>query len=160
MRTPLGAAKIRTRRMASPFIEKQGTLVSEQPGALESARTGGSVWSLWLEKDQAVAVCFALTACVVHFLFNGGYGYFRDELYYAACGQHLAWDMWTRPPWLPSWRGCRECYSAIHCAPCAFSRHFLPVRRYFLQVGSSASSADADTRKCSRARPCSCAPSI
>src|SRR6266550_3174015 len=72
MRTPLGAAKIRTRRMASPFIEKQGTLVSEQPGALESARTGGSVWSLWLEKDQAVAVCFALTACVVHFLFNGG----------------------------------------------------------------------------------------
>src|SRR5882672_395663 len=98
MRTPLGAAKIRTRRMASPFIEKQGTLVSEQPGALESARTGGSVWSLWLEKDQAVAVCFALTACVVHFLFNGGYGYFRDELYYAACGQHLAWGYVDQAP--------------------------------------------------------------
>ena len=84
--------------MASPFIEKQGTLVSEQPGALESARTGGSVWSLWLEKDQAVAVCFALTACVVHFLFNGGYGYFRDELYYAACGQHLAWGYVDQAP--------------------------------------------------------------
>src|SRR6266699_3995241 len=98
MRTPLGAAKIRTRRMASPFIEKQGTLVSEQPGALESARTGGSVWSLWLEKDQAVAVCFALTACVIHFLFNGRYGYFRDELYYAACGQHLAWGYVDHAP--------------------------------------------------------------
>src|SRR5882672_1919971 len=98
MRTPLGAAKIRTRRMASPFIEKQGTLVSEQPGALESARTDGSVWSPWLEKDQAVAVCFALTACVVHFLFNGGYGYFRDELYYAACGQHLAWGYVDQAP--------------------------------------------------------------
>ena len=84
--------------MTSPFIEKQGTLVSEQPGALESARTGGSVWSLWLEKDQAVAVCFALTACVVHFLFNGGYGYFRDELYYAACGQHLAWGYVDQAP--------------------------------------------------------------
>jgi hypothetical protein len=84
--------------MASPFIEKQGTLVGEQPGALESARTGGFVWSLWLEKDQAVAVCFALTACVVHFLFNGGYGYFRDELYYAACGQHLAWGYVDQAP--------------------------------------------------------------
>ena len=84
--------------MASPFIEKQGTLVSEQPGALESARTGGSVLSLWLEGDQAVAVCFALTACVVHFLFNGGYGYFRDELYYAACGQHLAWGYVDQAP--------------------------------------------------------------
>ena len=84
--------------MASPFIEKQGTLVSEQPGALESARTGGFVWSLWLEKDQAVAVCFALTACVVHFLFNSGYGYFRDELYYAACGQHLAWGYVDQAP--------------------------------------------------------------
>src|SRR5260370_37815967 len=90
MRTPLGAAKIRTRRMASPFIEKQGTLVSEQPGALESARTGGSVWSLWLEKDQGVAVCFALPACVVHFLFNCGDRYFRGEIYYTACGEHLA----------------------------------------------------------------------
>ncbi len=84
--------------MASPFIEKQGTLVGEQPGALESARTGGFVWSLWLEKDQAVAVCFAVTACVVHFLFNGGYGYFRDELYYAACGQHLAWGYVDQAP--------------------------------------------------------------
>ena len=84
--------------MASPFIEKQGTLVREQPGALESAQTGGSVWSLWLEKDQAVAVCFALTACVVHVLFNGGYGYFRDELYYAACGQHLAWGYVDQAP--------------------------------------------------------------
>src|SRR6202171_5954378 len=77
--------------LASPSIEKSGALVREQAAVLESARTGGSLWSAWIEKDQAIAVCFALTACVVHFLFNGGYGYFRDELYYAACGQHLAW---------------------------------------------------------------------
>jgi len=84
--------------MVSPSIDKSGTLVREQPGALESARTGGSIWSVWLERDQAIAVCFALTACVIHFLFNGGYGYFRDELYYAACGQHLAWGYVDQAP--------------------------------------------------------------
>src|SRR5229473_2097790 len=84
--------------MVSPSIDKTGTLVREQPGALESARAGGSVWSMWLEKDLAVAVCFALTACVIHLLFNGGYGYFRDELYYAACGQHLAWGYVDHAP--------------------------------------------------------------
>src|SRR6202171_769026 len=76
--------------LASPSIEKSGALVREQAAVLESARTGGSLWSAWIEKDQAIAVCFALTACVVHFVFNGRYGYFRDELYYAACGQHVA----------------------------------------------------------------------
>ena len=86
------------RKMVSPSIDKSGTLVREQPGALESARTGGSIWSVWLERDQAIAVCFALTACVIHFLFNGGYGYFRDELYYAACGQHLAWGYVDQAP--------------------------------------------------------------
>src|ERR1051325_11217649 len=32
----------------------------------------------------------AALAVFVHFLFNSKYGYFRDELYYAACGEHLA----------------------------------------------------------------------
>src|SRR5213595_3360370 len=34
----------------------------------------------------------------VHFLFNGKYGYFRDELYYAACGEHLAWGYVDHAP--------------------------------------------------------------
>lgn len=33
---------------------------------------------------------FALAKLVLHFSFNGGYGYFRDELYYIACGEYLA----------------------------------------------------------------------
>lgn len=33
---------------------------------------------------------FALVKLVLHFCFNGGYGYFRDELYFIACGEHLA----------------------------------------------------------------------
>jgi hypothetical protein len=84
--------------MVSPSLEKTGTLAGEHSGALESARTPGSVWSAWLDSDEAIAVYFAFTACVVHFLFNGGYGYFRDELYYAACGQHLAWGYVDQAP--------------------------------------------------------------
>jgi Dolichyl-phosphate-mannose-protein mannosyltransferase len=40
----------------------------------------------------------ALSGTLFHFLFNSGYGYFRDELYYAACGQHLAWGYVDHAP--------------------------------------------------------------
>jgi dolichyl-phosphate-mannose-protein mannosyltransferase len=46
---------------------------------------------------RSVYVIAAL-AVTVHFLFNGKYGYFRDELYYAACGEHLAWGYVDHPP--------------------------------------------------------------
>lgn len=38
----------------------------------------------------AWAAFFALIKLILHFSFNGSYGYFRDELYYIACGEHLA----------------------------------------------------------------------
>src|ERR1700757_5121585 len=47
--------------------------------------------------DKSVYVLAALTVCV-HFLFNSKYGYFRDELYYAACGEHLAWGYVDHAP--------------------------------------------------------------
>ncbi|HEY6129731.1 MAG TPA: glycosyltransferase family 39 protein [Candidatus Acidoferrum sp.] len=40
----------------------------------------------------------AALAVFVHFLFNSQYGYFRDELYYAACGEHLAWGYVDHAP--------------------------------------------------------------
>ena len=40
----------------------------------------------------------AALATLIHLLFNRGYGYFRDELYYAACGQHLAWGYVDHAP--------------------------------------------------------------
>jgi hypothetical protein len=39
----------------------------------------------------AVGMYFASATLLLHFAFNGGYGYFRDELYFMACGEHLAW---------------------------------------------------------------------
>src|SRR5260370_42438541 len=47
--------------------------------------------------NRSVYVLAAL-AVFVHFLFNSKYGYFRDELYYAACGEHLAWGYVDHAP--------------------------------------------------------------
>src|SRR6266849_4407120 len=78
--------------------EKREAVVQGERGALESVRAVSLDRGKWLETDEAVAVCFAATACLVHFLWNGRYGYFRDELYYAACGQHLAWGYVDHAP--------------------------------------------------------------
>ena len=79
-------------------LGKRGAVVQEETGALEEVRAVGLDRGKWLETDEAIAVCFTLAACLVHFLWNGRYGYFRDELYYAACGQHLAWGYVDHAP--------------------------------------------------------------
>jgi hypothetical protein len=41
---------------------------------------------------------FAAAVCLLHLLLLNRYGYFRDELYYAACGRHLAWGYVDHAP--------------------------------------------------------------
>ena len=48
--------------------------------------------------EQKLIVFFAAVSLLIHFLTNGRYGYFRDELYYIACGQHLAFGYVDLPP--------------------------------------------------------------
>jgi Dolichyl-phosphate-mannose-protein mannosyltransferase len=43
----------------------------------------------------------AVAAIALHMAFSGRYGYFRDELYYAACGQRLAWGYVDHAPLAP-----------------------------------------------------------
>ena len=47
----------------------------------------------------------AVSGMTVHFLFNRQYGFFRDELYYASCGEHLAWGYVDHSPLAP-WIAC------------------------------------------------------
>jgi hypothetical protein len=52
----------------------------------------------WDRHSVVVIAVVAAAALVFHLIFNRGYGYFRDELYYLACGQHLDWGYVDQPP--------------------------------------------------------------
>src|ERR687893_406006 len=50
------------------------------------------------DSPLAVAAYFAAAKLLIHLLTAGGYGYFRDELYYIACGEHLDWGYVDHAP--------------------------------------------------------------
>ena len=52
----------------------------------------------WFTGARGLLLGLAGVACLVHILFNWRYGYFRDELYFAACGEHLAWGYVDQAP--------------------------------------------------------------
>ena len=46
----------------------------------------------------AIVLYLALVRMVLYFFAGPNYGYFRDELYYLACGEHPAWGYVDQPP--------------------------------------------------------------
>src|SRR5215212_10271356 len=48
--------------------------------------------------ESALILYLSAFKLLLHFLTNGQYGYFRDELYYLACGEHLDWGYVDQAP--------------------------------------------------------------
>lgn len=60
--------------------------------------TGREGLRMALLSDTVLLAYLALLDFILHMLFAGNYGYFRDELYYMADGQHLAFGYVDQPP--------------------------------------------------------------
>jgi len=52
----------------------------------------------WLRTGGAGVLIVAALALALHFALNGRYGYWIDELYFMACGDHLDWGYVDHPP--------------------------------------------------------------
>lgn len=57
----------------------------------------GSVPSRWTS-GTAIILSLAFARLILYFIAGPNYGYFRDELYYLACGEHPAWGYVDQPP--------------------------------------------------------------
>src|SRR5208337_4802178 len=55
----------------------------------------------WAKNGMLAVAGIAAFSFVLHMVFNGRYGYFRDEFDYIACGRHLAWGYVDQPPMVP-----------------------------------------------------------
>ncbi|HEX8144017.1 MAG TPA: glycosyltransferase family 39 protein [Pyrinomonadaceae bacterium] len=51
-----------------------------------------------LSSERALISYLALCKLLLHFATNWRYGYFRDEMYYLACGEHLDWGYVDQSP--------------------------------------------------------------
>src|ERR1051325_4994273 len=51
-----------------------------------------------LDQPRITLWIWAAVALLIHLLTNSRYGYFRDELYYLACSQHLDLGYVDQPP--------------------------------------------------------------
>src|SRR5260370_22535988 len=55
----------------------------------------------FLADGMIIVLLLAFANFLLHLYFNNGYGYFRDEFDYMACGDHLAWGSVDHPPLIP-----------------------------------------------------------
>jgi len=86
-------------QITSPLfqVEKEMSATSGDPMERgEMARAAAAL----LPVSRAV-YALAIAAIALHMAFSDRYGYFRDELYYAACGQRLAWGYVDHAPLAP-----------------------------------------------------------
>lgn len=75
-----------------------------------------------LTPDTAILIGLSIATLLAYCLVSGQYGYFRDEFYYLACGEHLDWGYVDQPPFVAlvaflSRRVLGESLLAIRFAP-------------------------------------------
>src|SRR5258705_7451952 len=67
----------------------------------DQAQVSANQKQSFLTDGMPIVLFLALANFLMHLYFNNGYGYFRDEFDYMACGDHLAWGYVDHPPLIP-----------------------------------------------------------
>jgi hypothetical protein len=65
---------------------------------LQPSGRAESTKDAWFASGAAIVAYVALARLVLYAIAGPHYGYFRDELYYLACGEHPAWGYVDQPP--------------------------------------------------------------
>src|SRR6266436_3750143 len=86
-------------RITSPVFEVEKEIPAASGDPMEQGQAARAA-AVSLPLSRAV-YALAIAAISLHVAFSGRFGFFRDELYYAACGQRLAWGYVDHAPLAP-----------------------------------------------------------